>query len=103
MFNLHVPQNHVEVTIEGKKYKALIKKFKSGSRGWYLGGKIEVEGQRVQLSMSMVIVGSKPPEELIDIESVDQLTLDEVIAKTELSKPPKARKGKKPTEPKKLS
>lgn len=73
-----VPEEGVTVVIDGETLKAEPKKFKTGSVGWYLGGKIKVRDMRVQLSMSLVIVGSKPPGELIDVESVDQLTLDQL-------------------------
>lgn len=36
--------------------------FKSGSKGWYLGGKVYVGDTKCQVSCSVVIVGSKPPK-----------------------------------------
>ena len=37
--------------------------FKSGSAGYFAGGKIEVDGLRYQMSCSIVEIGSKPVED----------------------------------------
>lgn len=34
--------------------------FKSGSKGWYLGGKVFVAGAKCQMSCSITIIGTKP-------------------------------------------
>lgn len=34
--------------------------FKSGSSGYFAGGKIEIEGKKYQVSCSVVEIGSKP-------------------------------------------
>lgn len=98
-----VPDEGVTVVIDGETHKALPKKFKTGSVGWYLGGKIKVGEQRVQLSMSLVIVGSKPPGDLIDVESVDQLTLDDLPSVNGSDSLSDGKPTKKPRKPKKLS
>lgn len=36
------------------------KNFKTGSTGYYAGGKIVLDGKRYQVSVSVVEVGSKP-------------------------------------------
>ena len=33
--------------------------YSTGSRGWFIFGKVTVEGQRCQLSGNVVIIGSK--------------------------------------------
>jgi len=35
------------------------KEFKTGSRGYYANGKIELEGKRYQLQIQLVEIGSK--------------------------------------------
>jgi hypothetical protein len=50
---------------EGKAIDMLsasFKNFKSGSHGFYAGGKIVLDGKRYQVSCSIVEVGSKPTE-----------------------------------------
>lgn len=36
------------------------KTFKSGSRGWYFGGKVTLHGRRVQASVILTLIGTKP-------------------------------------------
>ena len=38
------------------------KVFKTGSRGFYANGKIEIEGKRYQAQIQLVEIGSKPEE-----------------------------------------
>lgn len=48
-------------TLAGQNIAAEARKFSTGSRGWYAGGKITLpSGQRVQVSLSAVLIGSKP-------------------------------------------
>jgi hypothetical protein len=35
------------------------KTYSTGSKGWYVFGKVTVEGQRCQLSGNVVVIGSK--------------------------------------------
>ena len=53
----------VAVTIDGKPFNAAVKEFSTGSLGWYLNGKadIEINGVpvQVQIGMNLTIVGSK--------------------------------------------
>ncbi len=39
------------------------KEFKTGSRGFYAMGKIEIDGKRYQAQVQLVEIGSKPKEE----------------------------------------
>lgn len=52
-------------TSEGKVIGTLSlpeKVFKTGSRGFYANGKIEIEGKRYQAQIQLVEIGSKPEE-----------------------------------------
>jgi hypothetical protein len=53
----------VEVTINGNKMTAHPKEFSTGSLGWYLNGKTEIDVNgvmvTVQVGMNLTIVGSK--------------------------------------------
>jgi len=75
------PTDPVEVIINGVKMIALPKHFKTGSVGWYLGGKADVDGSRCQLSLSIVVVGSKDGQPKMEVMSGDvagQMTLEDV-------------------------
>lgn len=40
------------------------KDFKTGSKGFYVNGKVEIDGKRYQVQIQLVEIGSKPkPEE----------------------------------------
>jgi hypothetical protein len=39
---------------------AASRKFSTGSEGFYANGKIEIAGERYQVSMNIVRIGSKP-------------------------------------------
>ncbi len=39
------------------------KVFKTGSRGFYANGKLEIDGKRYQCQLQLVEIGSKPGEE----------------------------------------
>jgi hypothetical protein len=49
----------VEVAIGDEFIRAAAKVFATGSRGWYHSGKVVINGQRCQVTLSAVIVGSK--------------------------------------------
>ncbi len=52
-------------TTEGKVIGTMSlpeKVFKTGSRGFYANGKIEIEGKRYQAQIQLVEIGSKPEE-----------------------------------------
>lgn len=53
----------INVTIGGQSLLAEVKEFSTGSLGWYLNGKMNVEingtAVAVQIGMNMTIVGSK--------------------------------------------
>ena len=53
----------IEVTINGNLMTAHPKEFQTGSLGWYLNGKTEIEvngvAVTVQVGMNLTIVGSK--------------------------------------------
>ena len=38
------------------------KDFKTGSKGFYANGKLEIEGKRYQAQIQLVEIGSKPAE-----------------------------------------
>jgi hypothetical protein len=38
------------------------KTFKTGSRGFYANGKVEIDGKRYQAQIQLVEIGSKPKE-----------------------------------------
>ena len=58
----------VAVTIGGNNFTAAVKEFSTGSLGWYLNGKAEIEVNgvpvQVQIGLNLTIVGSKdlPPD-----------------------------------------
>lgn len=59
-----IPDSAVEVRIDGVWVRlAQPKRFSTGSVGWYLSDKIDLNGERVQLSLSMTVVGSKPQKD----------------------------------------
>lgn len=39
----------------------VFKNFKTGSKGWYAAGKIEIDGVRYQAQTQLVEIGSKDP------------------------------------------
>lgn len=49
----------VEVTMDGQKLLAQPKEFSTGSYGYFLSGKVVIDGKRCQVGMNMVIIGSK--------------------------------------------
>lgn len=55
-----------EMKVDGKligELTASPKEFKTGSRGFYGQGKIEIEGKRYQVQIQLVEIGSKKPAE----------------------------------------
>ncbi len=53
-------------TSEGESLGVLTvapKEFKTGSRGFYANGKMEIEGKRYQVQVQMVEIGSKERKE----------------------------------------
>ncbi len=42
---------------------AAAKDFKTGSKGFYANGKLEIDGKRYQVQVQLVEIGSKPKEE----------------------------------------
>jgi hypothetical protein len=56
----------IQVQIAGTTIVADVKKFASGSVGWYAGGKVhvEVDGKLVkcQVGLNITVVGSKPEQ-----------------------------------------
>jgi hypothetical protein len=72
------------------------KEFKTGSRGFYTNGKVEVNGKRYQMSVQLVEIGSKgtsppasdpnvtvvksPNSTMIELESINGKTMTEIAA-----------------------
>ena len=58
----------VEININGQSMKVPVKFFQTGSLGWYLNGKMELDvggtSVSVQIGLNMTIIGSKelPPD-----------------------------------------
>lgn len=55
-----------EMKVDGKLIGALTanaKEFKTGSRGFYGQGKIEIDGKRYQVQIQLIEIGSKKPAE----------------------------------------
>lgn len=60
MSHVPVPDMPVRFVLGDVEWVAMPKRFSSGSCGWYCSTKMEVEGTRVQVSLSAVVIGSKP-------------------------------------------
>lgn len=100
----NVPAANLVITIDEEELIMKARKFKSGSVGWFLGGKHMIAGRKCQLSFSAVVIGSKPPEELIDIDTEEDLrTLMDKTANLPPVSESGPEKGKKPRKGKKLS
>lgn len=50
----------VEIKVADQKLLADARTFKTGSRGYWAGGKLVLNGKRYQTSISLVEIGSKP-------------------------------------------
>ena len=67
----------VPITIAGQQLAADVKEFSTGSLGWYLNGKtnIEIDGVlvAVQIGLNLTIVGSKelPGREAVPAETAE--------------------------------
>lgn len=49
----------VEASLDDQVFSLSPKQFKTGSTGWFWQGKVALQGQRCQVSISAVIIGSK--------------------------------------------
>lgn len=49
----------VQATVDDQVMTLVPKNFKTGSTGWHGQGKIAIQGQRCQVSITCVIIGSK--------------------------------------------
>lgn len=49
----------IRLELGGVPYQLYPKKFSTGSIGWYLSTKGEVQGRRCQFSLSVTVIGSK--------------------------------------------
>ena len=86
----------LSVLLAGQTLSAKPKVFKTGSSGWYLGGKVDVDGVRCQLSMSLVIVGSKP---LRESSNGEQTTPMPIAAPQKPAKAPRKKRQKATASP----
>lgn len=59
-----IPPMPLRFVVGDNEWIATPKRFSSGSVGWYSSTKLEVEGTRVQVSLSVVVIGSKPRSDL---------------------------------------
>jgi hypothetical protein len=59
MLSIEIKENDKVVAM----LSALEKTFKTGSRGYFGMGKIEINGKRYQVQVQMVEIGSKPKME----------------------------------------
>ena len=50
----------LEAKIADQTLSGIFREFKTENKGWYLGGKILVDGVRCQVSCNIIIIGSKP-------------------------------------------
>lgn len=50
----------VNVDIEGTKMSGDFRKFSSGSKGYYISGKVMIDGVKCQVGCNIIIIGSKP-------------------------------------------
>ena len=50
----------VEAKIAEQTLTGIFREFSSGSKGWYLNGKIVIDGVKCQVSCNIIIIGSKP-------------------------------------------
>lgn len=73
MSQVAVPEMMVPVVIGMNHMVALPRRFSSGSCGWYLSQKVELEGERVQISLSVVVIGSKPTATKEEAKTQEQI------------------------------
>jgi len=56
-----MPENNVlDIKVGTEKLSAEHRTFKTGSVGYWAGGKVTLNGKRYQVSISIVEIGSKP-------------------------------------------
>jgi len=98
-----VPQAPLDVTLDGQRVLMLPKRFASGSVGWHLSGKVDIDGVRCQLSLAVIVIGSKPavapkdnPDQVLMFESDGRVTAPETAseAPTRVKGRLNSRKGK---------
>ena len=50
----------VNVDIEGTKMSGDFRGFSSGSKGYFISGKVMIDGVKCQVGCNIIVVGSKP-------------------------------------------
>lgn len=50
----------VNVDIEGTKMSGDFRDFSSGSKGYFISGKVMIDGVKCQVGCNIIVVGSKP-------------------------------------------
>lgn len=50
----------VNVDIEGTKMSGDFREFSSGSKGYYVSGKVMIDGVKCQVGCNIIVIGSKP-------------------------------------------
>lgn len=85
----------VEVKLdEVNTLSATPKLFSTGSRGWYYSGKIELGGERVQVSLSLVVCGSATEDN--PLPQLDKKSVPDGKAPERPQKPLRLKKAPKP-------
>jgi len=53
-------RENITVDIDGAKLSGSFREFSSGSKGWYISGKVHIDGVKCQVGCNIIVVGSKP-------------------------------------------
>jgi len=50
----------ITVVVAGQSFIGNPREFSSGSKGWNISGKIQIDGRKCQVGCNIIVVGSKP-------------------------------------------
>lgn len=54
----------IKIAVDGQEYTACVRTFKTKSIGYNVSGKTYIDGKKCQMSINIIVVGTKPkPEE----------------------------------------
>lgn len=62
LVNIDDVRNIVNIDIEGNKLSGNFREFTSGSKGWYISGKVMIDGVKCQVGCNIIVIGSKPAD-----------------------------------------